>query len=596
MGKNQSASNITNIIRQDASGNIAFMSGSTMLMSLNNTGQMSGSAPAVSAVTASYADNFTVRGSLTAQTLVVQTITSSVDFVTGSTRFGTLLANTHAFTGSVSMTGSLAVVTNGVEFQVNSTGVNLGNALTDSHIISGSVRINPNGLFVSSSGNVGIGTTNPATKFDLSGSIGNFQIASSGAEVFLTRNDNNDILATGGTSSGITIGAQSYVRFSVGTSYTERMRINSAGNVGIGISPYAWNSIFIGFDFVNKGGVNSYTNYLSLSQNLYYGSDALDGWRYKTTGFGSAIHLESDSGDITFRSTGTSGTANGAATLAERMRIRSSGNVGINTSTFSGWGTNDRVFKIQGSAGVSVVQAVSSDAGCAVWLYSGASSSDDPSIIYAKDLRFGSATDLGTGGYNERMRITSGGNVGFGTSSPAALLTIKGRGGADIIFQMNDENNVRRCFYIPNQYYGYMWAVGVVSNGGKAFSFGNQDGTEVGTIVINSGGVAYNTTSDYRLKEDLKDFNGLEKVSAIKVYDFKWKNLNERTNGVLAHELAEVLPYAVSGVKDALNHEGKIEAQSVDYSKLTPVLVKAIQELNTKLDAANAEIEALKNK
>jgi len=60
------------------------------------------------AATASSADNFTVRGTLTAQTIVAQTITSSTDFVTGSTRFGSLLSNTHQFTGSVSITGSLA--------------------------------------------------------------------------------------------------------------------------------------------------------------------------------------------------------------------------------------------------------------------------------------------------------------------------------------------------------------------------------------------------------------------------------------------------------------------------------------------------------
>jgi hypothetical protein len=64
---------------------------------------------AVSAVTASFANNLTVAGTLTAQTLVVQTITSSVDFVTGSTRFGSTGSNTHVFTGSVLMTGSLAV-------------------------------------------------------------------------------------------------------------------------------------------------------------------------------------------------------------------------------------------------------------------------------------------------------------------------------------------------------------------------------------------------------------------------------------------------------------------------------------------------------
>jgi hypothetical protein len=62
------------------------------------------------ASTASSADNFTVRNTLTAQTIVVQTITSSTDFVTGSSRFGSLITNTHQFTGSVGMTGSLTVI------------------------------------------------------------------------------------------------------------------------------------------------------------------------------------------------------------------------------------------------------------------------------------------------------------------------------------------------------------------------------------------------------------------------------------------------------------------------------------------------------
>ena len=83
--------------------------------------------------------SLTTTGTLTAQTLVVQTITSSVDFVTGSSVNGSLSSNTHQFTGSVLMTGSLSVVTTGTEFQVNAGGVNIGNALTDSHIISGSV-------------------------------------------------------------------------------------------------------------------------------------------------------------------------------------------------------------------------------------------------------------------------------------------------------------------------------------------------------------------------------------------------------------------------------------------------------------------------
>jgi hypothetical protein len=122
---------------------------------------------ALSATTASFANSLTVAGTLTAQTLVVQTITSSVDFVTGSTRFGSLLDNTHVFTGSVSMTGSLAVITNGTEFQVGASGVTLGNALTDIHNITGSVRVTGSvtagGLTVSSTTNAALNVATNST-------------------------------------------------------------------------------------------------------------------------------------------------------------------------------------------------------------------------------------------------------------------------------------------------------------------------------------------------------------------------------------------------------------------------------------------------
>jgi hypothetical protein len=87
------------------------VSGSVVARSF--TGSLQGaSSLAISAsfaATASSADNFLVRGTLTAQTIVAQTITSSIEFITGSTRNGSLLSNTHQFTGSISVTGSLAV-------------------------------------------------------------------------------------------------------------------------------------------------------------------------------------------------------------------------------------------------------------------------------------------------------------------------------------------------------------------------------------------------------------------------------------------------------------------------------------------------------
>jgi hypothetical protein len=121
-------------------------------------------------------------------------------------------------------------------------------------------------------------------------------------------------------------------------------------------------------------------------------------------------------------------------------------------------------------------------------------------------------------------------------------------------------------------------------------------GSTKGSITTDGTGVAYNTTSDYRLKEDFQNFNAIEKINTINVYDFKWKETSQRGYGVIAHELAEVLPQYVNGEKDGLDKEGNLQPQSVDYSKFVPLLIKSIQELNTKLDAANAEIEALKSK
>ena len=96
---------------------------------------------------------------------------------------------------------------------------------------------------------------------------------------------------------------------------------------------------------------------------------------------------------------------------------------------------------------------------------------------------------------------------------------------------------------------------------------------------------AFNTTSDYRLKEDYQSFDGLNIINNINVYDFKWKDKNgvtgKRAYGVKAHELNSSMPSAVTGEKDAT------DMQTVDYSKLVPILIKSIQELK-------AEIETLK--
>ena len=178
---------------------------------------------------------------------------------------------------------------------------------------------------------------------------------------------------------------------------------------------------------------------------------------------------------------------------------------------------------------------------------------------------FTHGSGTGTADADERMRITRGGDVLFGTTGIPNGTSVYGSAflpasvNRTVLLQASSwtGTSTLQTYYNPNG--------------------------AVGSIKVNGSATSFNTSSDYRLKEDLQDFNGLDKVSKIPVYDFKWKTDESRSYGVMAHELQEVLPDAVSGDKDAE------EMQGVDYSKIVPLLVKSIQELK-------AEIELLKSK
>jgi hypothetical protein len=116
-----------------------------------------------------------------------------------------------------------------------------------------------------------------------------------------------------------------------------------------------------------------------------------------------------------------------------------------------------------------------------------------------------------------------------------------------------------------------------------------REGLIVGDVSVTTTGTTFNSTSDYRLKESVAPLSGgLARVNSLKPSIYKWKSNGSDGEGFLAHELAEVVPAAVSGQKDAVNEDGTIKAQSIDMSRIVPILVAAIQELT-------AEVNALKN-
>ena len=131
-------------------------------------------------------------------------------------------------------------------------------------------------------------------------------------------------------------------------------------------------------------------------------------------------------------------------------------------------------------------------------------------------------------------------------------------------------------------------------------------GNDVGEITTNgSNSTTYSGTSDYRLKENVEPLpNATARLNALNPVAFDWIRDGQEDEGFLAHEVQAQVPYAATGVKDEVYTEentppemteklGQPKYQKVDYGRLTPLLVKALQESNAKIAELEARIETL---
>jgi hypothetical protein len=186
------------------------------------------------------------------------------------------------------------------------------------------------------------------------------------------------------------------------------------------------------------------------------------------------------------------------------------------------------------------------------------------------------------------ITITTDGKIGFGTNSPSRKLHLQTADATSAYIESTSSDN--NGMVILNANTDQNWSTNY-----HEFMIFQKQGNSLGFIGTTSNGstMLYTSNSDYRLKNDLKNFNGLDLINQIKIYDFAWKANGSRMHGVMAHELQEVVPYAVSGVKDEINPDGSMKIQAVDYSKLTPILTKAIQEQDFKIKEQQKQIEAL---
>jgi hypothetical protein len=382
---------------------------------------------------------------------------------------------------------------------------------------------------ITNAGNVGIGTSSPAQKLHISNNGNAYQlIDSSGiangynAATLYKNSERQYRVGTLGTVGGFAGGA--LVVYDE-TAAAWRMVINSAGNVGI--------------------GTTSISGKLSINGEVYAAAGSVSGVAYgfypKGT-YGNTGMFSPAANTVAFATTG-----------GERVRIDSSGNVGIATSSPN--------FPLSFGANVGKTIALFENAGTSVYGIGmgGAGSAGDPY-----------RTKLFSNG-SERMAITDTGNVLVGTTTSSAKVTSSSSAS------------------------GYNYASVSVGNQPDHIVF-KADATTTGSITrVGGTGVAYNTSSDYRLKEDwVAVADASTRVNALKPVNFAWKVDGSRVDGFLAHELAEVVPEAVTGEKDAVDAEGKPVYQGIDQSKLVPLLTAALQEALARIETLEADVATLK--
>jgi hypothetical protein len=123
-------------------------------------------------------------------------------------------------------------------------------------------------------------------------------------------------------------------------------------------------------------------------------------------------------------------------------------------------------------------------------------------------------------------------------------------------------------------------------------------GTTTGSISYSNTLVAYNTTSDYRLKENVTPItDGITRFQQLKPSRFNFKvDPNHTVEGFIAHEAQAVVPECVTGTKDAVDADGNPVYQGIDQSKLVPLLTAALQEAIAKIEALETRLSALEGK
>jgi hypothetical protein len=389
------------------------------------------------------------------------------------------------------------------------------------------------------------------------------------------------------TSAGLVQTADTSGILQLQTASTAAVTIDTSQNVGIGTASPSYKLDVQGTTanqrISSTTGTNAaYEIFSNTGQNFYVGLDNSAGNQILSAAYGATL-LGTGAYPMVF------GTNN-----SERMRIDSSGNVGIGSSTItSADGAAGRIFKVSGSTNTVWVGETTGNGGYNGFIFEArnsnrsnprfaqiqmqtTSTATDGGMIIFSTAATGSGTDI-----SERMRIDSSGNLNVGRTVATTSNTVGCSimpVGSIIVERDNDQ----------------LMSLNRMNGNGTAILFSRGAGNSVGNITLNTSSTTYNTSSDYRLKHDIAPMIGaLAKIAALKPVTYKWNVDGSTGEGFIAHELQEVVPDCVTGAKDAVDADGNPSYQGIDTSFLVATLTAAIQELKAINDTQAETINAL---
>ena len=189
-----------------------------------------------------------------------------------------------------------------------------------------------------------------------------------------------------------------------------------------------------------------------------------------------------------------------------------------------------------------------------------------------------------TGGA-EKARIDSSGRL---------LVGFTGELGSNQLFSLGVQNNTKAAGFYTTASSGYSAiTVGRGNNGAVIETYYGT--SQVGSVTVTSTTTAFNTTSDYRLKENVTPVpDGIARLQQLKPSRFNFiADPDNTVDGFLAHEVQTVVPEAITGEKDEVDADGNPVYQVIDQSKLVPLLTAALQEALAKIETLETRLTAL---